>query len=227
MDAGSLPAVTPPHSMIRLRISAVAAAAVTCLLLPAATFAAEGTKTTPAKGEDTPISVTADDGGMAASASSGGNLVRTFVGLAIVLAVIYGLYWVLQQVKASREEATKGDGLATVASIGLGPNRALHLVRAGQDLILVGVGEHAITPIRTYTEAEAVVAGLIPDPADDDVIEGSATETAAGVAAALPALWRKIAAAGGAPGAKAEGSKPQQLTVQALIGQLREKTVRS
>lgn len=210
--------------MIRLRISAAAAAAVTCLLLPAVTFAAEGTTTTPAKGEDTPINVPSDDGGAAASASSGGNIVRTFVGLAIVLAVIYGLYWVLKQVKASREEATKGDGLAAVASIGLGPNRALHLVRAGEDYILVGVGEHAITPIRTYTAAEAILAGLVPDPEQADVIEGEATETAA--KAAMPAILRKVLAAGGAPGAQKAGSKPN-LTATALLGQLREKTVRS
>lgn len=210
--------------MIRLRLSAAAAAAVTCLLLPAVTFAAEGTTTTPAKGEDTPINVPTDDGGATASASSGGSIVRTFVGLAIVLAVIYGLYWVLKQVKASREEATKGDGLATVASIGLGPNRALHLVRAGDDYILVGVGEHAITPIRTYTAAEAILAGLVPDPEQADVIEGEATET--GAKAAMPALLRKVLAAGGAPGAQTAGSKPN-LTATALLGQLREKTVRS
>ncbi len=215
--------------MIRLRLSAVSAAAVTCLLLPAATFAAEGTKTTPAPkaptGEDTPINVPADDGGAAATATSSSNVVRTFVGLAIVLAVIYGLYWVLRQIKASREEATKGDGLATVASIGLGANRALHLVRAGEDYILVGVGEHAITPIRTYTAAEAILAGLVPDPEQDGVIEGSATET--GAKAAMPALLRKVLAAGGAPGARTASSKPNQLTVQALLGSLREKTVRS
>lgn len=212
--------------MIRLRIPAAVAAVVTCMLLPAVGWAADGTKTTPAKGEDTPITVPADDGAAAASASSGGNIVRTFVGLAIVLAVIYGLYWVLRQVKASREEATKGDGLAAVASIGLGPNRALHLVRAGQDYILVGVGEHAITPIRTYTEAEAVVAGLVPDPAAADVIDGDAAATGALAISGLPALLRKVAAAGGAPGAAAPG-RPNQLTVQALLGTLREKTVRS
>lgn len=226
--------------MIRLRLSAAVAAAVTCLLLPAVALAAEGgasttpakTATTPAKtsttkaasGEDTPISVPADEDKAAASTTSGGTIVRTFVGLAIVLAVIYGLYWVLRQVKASREEATKGEGLATVASIGLGPNRALHLVRAGEDYILVGVGEHAITPIRTYTATEAVLAGLVPDP--DEVIEGTVTGPE-GPGAVLPVLWRRIAALGGAPGAQAEGAKPKQLTVQAMLGSLREKTVRS
>lgn len=213
--------------MIRLRLPAALAAAVTCMLLPAAAWAADGTKTTPAKGEDTPISVPADDGGAATNAASSGNIVRTFVGLAIVLAVIYGLYWVLKQIKASREEATKGEGLASVSSIGLGPNRGLHLVRAGADYILIGVGEHAITPIRTYTEAEAVVAGLVPDPAaDDDAAEGTGASATSLTISGVPALLRQLAAKGGAPGAASEG-RPNQLTVHALLGALREKTVRS
>lgn len=212
--------------MIRFRLPAALAAAVTCMLLPAAAWAADGTKTTPAKGEDTPISVPADDGGATASAASSGNIVRTFVGLAIVLAVIYGLYWVLKQLKASREEATRGEGLATVSSIGLGPNRGLHLVRAGADYILIGVGEHAITPIRTYTEAEAVVAGLVPEPSAEGADDDAAAPAGALAIAGVPALLRRLAAAGGTPGAAPAG-RTNQLTVQALLGALREKTVRS
>ena len=57
-------------------------------------------------------------------------------------AVIYGLYWVLKQVKASRKDAPpSGDGLETVATLPLGTNRSLHLVRAGRELVLLGVAE--------------------------------------------------------------------------------------
>ena len=59
-------------------------------------------------------------------------------------AVIYGLYWVLKQVKASRETAASGDGLESVATLPLGPNRSLHLVRAGRELVLLGVAEHGV-----------------------------------------------------------------------------------
>src|SRR4029079_18191233 len=92
--------------------------------------------------------------------ASGGSLVRTFIGLAIVLAVIYGLYWVLKQVKASREERSSGSGLGTLATLPLGPNRSLHLVRAGGEVVLLGVGEAGVTPIRTYGEHEARALGL-------------------------------------------------------------------
>jgi flagellar protein FliO/FliZ len=94
--------------------------------------------------------------------------VRTFVGLAVVVAVIYGLYWILRQVKSSRDEKTTGNGLETTATVPLGPNRSLHLVRAGNELVLVGVADHAVTPIRTYTEDEARAAGLLRDEDDDE-----------------------------------------------------------
>jgi flagellar protein FliO/FliZ len=84
------------------------------------------------------------------------------------VAVIYGLYWILRQVKAGREERTVGQGLETQATVALGPNRSLHLVRAGNELVLVGVADHGVTPIRTYTEAEARAAGLVPEDGDDD-----------------------------------------------------------
>jgi flagellar protein FliO/FliZ len=98
--------------------------------------------------------------------SSGGGLGRTIIGLLIVCAIIYGLYWVLKQVKKAREEQASGSGLHSLASLPLGPNRSLHMIRAGRDIVLVGVAEHGVQPIRSYTEQEAYDSGLISD--DDD-----------------------------------------------------------
>jgi hypothetical protein len=36
-------------------------------------------------------------------------------------------------------------------------------VRAGRDLVLLGVAEHGVVPIRTYSEEEAYTAGLIDE----------------------------------------------------------------
>jgi flagellar protein FliO/FliZ len=123
-----------------------------------------------ATGENTPVNLS--DGKTPTKvpgASAGGSLVRTVVGLAIVIAVIYGLYWVLKQVKSSREEKASGQGLAAVATLPLGANRTLQLVRAGRELVLVGVSEHGVTPVRTYSEEEAEAIGLLdPDAGDDD-----------------------------------------------------------
>jgi flagellar protein FliO/FliZ len=120
--------------------------------------------------EATPLNLPSTDQSQVAS-GGGGGLVRTFVGLAIVLAVIYGLYWVLKQVKASRESSASGQGLESVATIPLGPNRALHLVRAGRELVLLGVAEQTVVPIRAYREDEARALGLLNAPETFDADE--------------------------------------------------------
>src|SRR3954454_23560194 len=139
-----------------------AAAAATVLLLDVAdAFGATG--------ENTPVNLNdAPAQNKVPGSSTGGSLVRTFVGLAIVIGVIYGLYWVLKQVKASKEEKASGQGLSAVATLPLGPNRTLQLVRAGRELVLVGVSEHGVTPVRTYSEEEAEAVGLIDGDLEDD-----------------------------------------------------------
>lgn len=141
------------HSRVAATVAAVA------LLLgafPARALAAR------AGGESTPVDLTgASDQG--SHVGGDGSLVRTIVGLAIVIGVIYGVAWVLRQVKASRAPRATGAGLATLASVPLGPNRSVHLVRAGRDLVLLGVAEQGVVPIRTYSEDEARAAGLIDE----------------------------------------------------------------
>ncbi|HEX2410102.1 MAG TPA: flagellar biosynthetic protein FliO [Solirubrobacteraceae bacterium] len=137
-------------------LSTVGAAVIGPLLLAPAALAADG--------ERTPLNLSDPEGtGARAAGSSGGSLVRTIVGLAIVLGVIYGLYWVLKQVKASREEQVSGTGLEPLATLPLGANRSLQLVRAGQEVVLVGVAEQSVTLIRTYGENEARALGLLVD----------------------------------------------------------------
>jgi flagellar protein FliO/FliZ len=137
------------------RTSAFALSGV--LLIPAAAAAADGEQTSLGLSEAAKEETTHQVG------ASGGSIVRTIVGLAVVIGVIYGLTWVLKQVKANKTAGTTGTGLETVATLPLGANRSLHLVRAGEELVLVGAGEHGVTPIRTYTEAEARALGLLPD----------------------------------------------------------------
>jgi flagellar protein FliO/FliZ len=150
-------------SNFSLRKAATAAIAF-LLLAPAYAFGA-GTSTTSTtdQGEKTPLNLptsTDSSGSISGGHSSSGGIVRTVVGLAIVIAVIWGVTWVLKQVKQSREERTRGNGLSTEAVVALGPGRSMHLVRAGNELVLVGVSDHGVTPIRTYTEEEARAAGF-------------------------------------------------------------------
>jgi flagellar protein FliO/FliZ len=95
--------------------------------------------------------------GQAASAgSAGADVIRTIVGLAVVLGVIYGVYWMLKS--AARAKAGRPDErIGVIATTPLAPNRSLHLVRAGDELILVGATEHSITPLRVYAADEAML----------------------------------------------------------------------
>jgi flagellar protein FliO/FliZ len=124
----------------------------------------------PVKGpnEKQPVSLGAVPQQHASTVGGGGSsLLRTFFGLMVVVGVIYGVYWVLKQVKKSREESASGSGLSNIATLPLGPGRSLHMVRAGGEIVILGVGEHGVTPIRTYTEEEAREAGLIGEDFDD------------------------------------------------------------
>ena len=172
------------HSRVAATVAAVA------LLLgafPARALAAAA-RSAPASGESTPVDLTgASDQG--SHVGGGGSIVRTIVGLAVVIGVIYGVAWVLRQVKASRAPRATGAGLATLASVPLGPNRSVHLVRAGRDLVLLGVAEHGVVPIRTYSEDQARAAGLI----DEDgmlilPVEEATPNRAGRVALGLPKL---------------------------------------
>lgn len=143
-----------------MRFCLPAITAFTLLFVPAAASAADG--------ENTPLNL-ADKGGDAPAAAAGGGggaLVRTIIGLVVVIAIIYGIAWVLRQVKASRESSDAGSGLETLATLALGSDRAVHLVRAGDELVLVGSAPQGVTHLRTYTLAEAAGLGLIGESAD-------------------------------------------------------------
>jgi len=111
-------------------------------------------------GENTPLNLTQTAASHAASSSSGGaSIVRTIVGLFIVIAVIYGIAWIMKQAKKSKIRPT-GRGLSQVASLPLGSGRSVAVVRAGREILVVGVAENGVTPIRSYSEAEAIALGI-------------------------------------------------------------------
>lgn len=164
---------------VRTSILLIAAAcAAIALLHPTPASAASGTtqpaaKTTaaqqpqpkkkaPAFHEDTTpldpgVAGAGTSNGKAPSVSSAGaDVIRTIVGLAVVLGVIYGVYWLLKS-SARAKSGRADDRIGVIATTPLAPNRSLHLVRAGDELILVGATDHAITPLRVYTADEAIM----------------------------------------------------------------------
>ncbi len=142
---------------------------VLALWCAAPAFAAGGTTTS---FEATPYRSSGSGLGHTTSSSLSGTVVRTIVGLLIVIAVIYGLTWVLRQSRKARNPAL-GEGLAQIASLPLGANRSVALVRVGAELHLLGIAEHGITGIRIYSEEEAYELGIPFDPEDIDTSGGT------------------------------------------------------
>jgi flagellar protein FliO/FliZ len=140
------------------QVTAVLGACLLAFACPASAFTSASKKP---GGENTPLSLSPSTPAAHSTSSGGASIVRTIVGLAIVIAVIWGLSWILRQVKSSRDpNQTSSAGLASVAALTLGSGRTLHLVRAGNDYVLLGGGEHGLVPIYRYTEEQAREAGL-------------------------------------------------------------------
>jgi flagellar protein FliO/FliZ len=162
-----LPLRAAPRAAFPALGTALTGLAVLAHACPAQAF----TPTSKGGGEAAPLNLSPST---ASHTSSGGaSVVRTIVGLLIVIAVIWGLTWVLKQVKTGRETRSAGSGLTSLATLALGSGRTLHLVRAGRDYLLVGSAEHGVAPIHRYTEQQARDAGLLdlpepPDPSADD-----------------------------------------------------------
>ena len=144
------------------RAATQVAALLCCRLLvwasPASAFTAAHTKK--GTGEQTPLNLGSPSTGSHTS-SGGASIVRTIVGLAIVLGVIWGLSWILRQVKARRDPRVAATGLTSVSALSLSSGRSVHLVRAGNDYLLLGSAEHGLMPIHRYTEQQALEAGLL------------------------------------------------------------------
>jgi flagellar protein FliO/FliZ len=98
----------------------------------------------------------------------GGGLLRGVVGFVVVIGAILVIAKLLKTNQkrkngtyVSRGRARDGGLVEVISTTPLGPNRQLHLVRVGDEVILVGSGEGGITPLRTFDEDEAVALGVI------------------------------------------------------------------
>ena len=76
--------------------------------------------------------------------------------LGLVLALIYAVLWVAKRL--TRVQVGRDPGqLRVVETVGLGPNRSLHLVQVGGRLLLVGATAQEITALADLTGVDAVV----------------------------------------------------------------------
>jgi flagellar protein FliO/FliZ len=119
-------------------------------------------------GENTKLNLGgAGSGSHTATSGTGSSIIRTLVALLVVIAVIYGIAWILKQFKGGRSRAS-GKGLEQVATLPLSGGRSVSLVRVGNELLLLGVAEQSVTALHRYSELEAVEAGLRIDAIDAD-----------------------------------------------------------
>jgi flagellar protein FliO/FliZ len=199
---------TPSRAALRAALPALGTATTGLAVLAHACPAQAFTPSSKGGGEKTPLDLLPSSTGPHTS-SGGASIVRTIVGLLIVIAVIWGLTWILKQVKSGRETRSAGSGLASLATLALGSGRTLHLVRAGRDYLLVGSAEHGVAPIHRYTEQQARDAGLLDLP--EPPVDGGGADGAGGSSIQIPGQGR-------APGVMS--------AVSDVLDRMRELTVR-
>src|SRR5262249_33492344 len=128
---------------------------------------------TGATGEQTPLHLSTSGTTHAVSAGgSGSGIVRTIIALIVVIGIIYAVSKILKAVKGRDAVRASGNGLEQIATLPIGAGKSVSLLRSGTAIILLGVGDHGVTPIKTYTEDEAIAAG-IDLPEDEDVFDST------------------------------------------------------
>lgn len=133
------------------------------------------------EGSDSPVSV---------SGGAGGTLLRLVVGLGIVVGLIGGVWYVMKRIQRSRYPAMDDRNPAglidILATTSLGPNRSLHLVKVGEEIVLVGSTDHSVAPItRIGVDDAAGLAGAAgPAPTSFGGDPGAAARTRAQTTAA-------------------------------------------
>lgn len=84
--------------------------------------------------------------------SGSGSIFRMIIGLVVVVGAIFGVHWLLKKWGTNRMQGVAGRAgiIDVVATTSLAQGRALHLVRIGDELVLVGATEQSITRIGEF-----------------------------------------------------------------------------
>lgn len=183
--APGLPTVRRPSALL----APLVAATLLLLANPAGALAAAAAKAT---GDDAPLDLGGRESGGEQVGPGGGSAARVLVGLLVVVGVIYGVTWLLKQLKGGREEASAGAGLTQVTTLPLQGGAALSLVRVGDELLLLGSGANGATTLRRWSEDEARELGLWPD--DSPYHDGPATPGGGGGGAVVAIFGRSVRA---------------------------------
>lgn len=123
------------------------------------------------------------------SGGAGGTLLRLGVGLVVVIGLIAAVWWVMKRIQRSRYPALDERGgssiIDVVATTSLGPNRTLHLVRVGEEIVLVGATDQSVNAVLRVGAEDA--AGIPVAPAAAAAAPGAMDDRERAVAtAAVP-----------------------------------------
>jgi flagellar protein FliO/FliZ len=120
----------------------------------------------------------------------GGGLGRAVLGLVVVVGAILVVARLLKANQKRRFGLRGGPSgaLEVLSTTPLGPNRNLHLLRVGEEVMLIGAAEGGISRLRTFDPGEAVDLGMLPPQEGDDPYgPAPATQTPPAPSRSLPA----------------------------------------
>lgn len=110
------------------------------------------------------------DGAVTAGAD-GPSTFLTFIKLIFSLAIILGLIYLLFRVVSKKTRAYKNDGaIKNVGGVSVGTNKSVQLIRVGDDILVVGVGD-SVNLIKEITDPDKVEELLNQEPDEPDMIQ--------------------------------------------------------
>lgn len=126
--------------------------------------------------------------------SSGlGGAGRVVLGLVAVLGVIMAVHWLLRRAQAGRGvRRGSAEGLDVLSTTSLGPRHQLHLVRVGDDVLLLGAAEQGLRTLHHVRHDAAVAQGLLPP--EDTLVADAVFEARTASAGGVPDLDGETAA---------------------------------
>ena len=149
-----------------------------------------GTGTGPAGGQDAAATT------VRAPGVGTWDFVRMLVVLALVVGLIYGLFWLLR--RGARMKTPENEMIRVLGSRSLAGNRALHLVEVGRSVYLVGAAENGVNLVAEVKDQETLDAIRIQAAEEGGKARRSFAATLARVF--NPSKTAGAAGAGGAPG---------------------------
>ncbi len=93
----------------------------------------------------------------ASSAPGLGSLTQVSLALALVLALVFGLAWLLRRVRGTRQPGAPG--IEILAELALGPKERAVLLQVERVRLLVGVGGGQIRTLHVLPAADPMNAG--------------------------------------------------------------------